>query len=233
MSDVFRIARLDLCFEPKPWAFAVERSADIATHFSILRADKPALYNGRVLLLHRLEIDGDILSGGYLETDFASFLAWRDFGFPGAPMWNCFAQGALRGSDSGYLLGVMGEHTANAGKVYFPSGTPDPNDIAGDSVDLDASLAREIFEETGLGPADYVPAPDWTCVRDGPRVALIKVMQLGELAEAVRTRILRNLAEETEPELSDMVIVRDASGLSDRMPDFIRAYFADRWERIS
>ena len=73
----------------------------------------------------------------------------------------------------------MGDHTANAGKIYFPSGTPDPNDIVGrDGVDLDASLAREIYEETGLGAADYEPAaPDWTCVLRGPRVALIKVMQ--------------------------------------------------------
>lgn len=223
---VVRVNHLDLRFEPQPWSFAVERRAEIDAHFAKLRAEKPAMYNGRVLLMHRHDLGGDTLRGAYLETDFASFIAWRDFGNPPPPVWNCFAQGALRGSDGAYLLGVMGEHTANAGKIYFPSGTPDLNDLVGEAVDLNASLAREIEEETGLTPADYTPAPDWACIFAGPRIALIKIMQLGEPAEAARDRIRHNLSLQSDPELSDMYIVRGPDDLRDVMPDFIRAYFA-------
>ena len=47
--------------------------------------------------------------------------------------------GTVRSSDGAYLLGVMNRHTANAGRVYFPAGTPDPDDIVGARVDLDGS----------------------------------------------------------------------------------------------
>ncbi len=45
-----------------------------------------------------------------------------------------------------FLLAVMGQHTLNAGQVYFPCGTPDPIDVVGDRVDLDASVQTEVLE---------------------------------------------------------------------------------------
>ena len=109
------------------------------------------------------------LSGAYLETDFASFIAWRDWGFPDKTMRNCFPMAALRSSDGAFLLGVMGAHTATAGQVYFPAGTPDPNDVVGERVDLEAGVMRELPEETGLGPADVDGAA--RLVRDAARSA--------------------------------------------------------------
>ena len=72
---------------------------------------------------------GDRFSASYFETDFASFLAWRDWGFPDRSVFNGFGMGALRCSDGAFVLGEMGRHTSNAGRIYFPSGTPDPDDI--------------------------------------------------------------------------------------------------------
>ena len=92
---------------------------------------------------------GGVLRGQYLETDFASFIAWRDWDFPDATVKNCFALGALRGSDGAFLLGVMGPHTMNAGRIYFPGGTPDPSDIAEGKVDLEGSV-RRLLDRLGL-----------------------------------------------------------------------------------
>ena len=91
----------------------------------------------------------------YFETDFASFLAWRDWGFPDSDVFNGFGMGALRCADGAFVMGEMGHHTANAGRIYFPSGTPDLDDLSGDTVDIAGSVAREVEEETGLTPADY------------------------------------------------------------------------------
>ena len=38
---VFHIDRLELSFAPKPWAFAVERRAEIDAYFSALMREKP------------------------------------------------------------------------------------------------------------------------------------------------------------------------------------------------
>src|SRR5262249_58082206 len=104
----------------------------------------------------------------FLETDFDSYIAGRHWGFPDAGVTNCFAQGALRAADGAFLLGVMGAHTAGAGSIYFPSGTPDPKDVTGDMVDLDGSVLRELAEETGLTARDVAGAPGSDAVGVGP-----------------------------------------------------------------
>ena len=112
---VVPVERLELAFAPRPWPFATEQRADIDAHFVQLRRANPALWNGRVLMLHEHAISGAAFHGAYLETDFASLLAWRHWDFPDACVKNCFAMGALRGSDGAFVLGVMGAHTSNPG----------------------------------------------------------------------------------------------------------------------
>src|SRR3972149_8015476 len=135
-------AHLDLTHSPWCWSFASERRREIDEHFVELRRDKPELWNGRVLLLRQFAIADGVFRGGYFETDFASFLAWRDWDFPDPAGMNCFAMGALRGNDGGFVLGEMAPHTANAGKIYFPAGTPAPTDVTSGTADLVGSVMR-------------------------------------------------------------------------------------------
>jgi 8-oxo-dGTP pyrophosphatase MutT (NUDIX family) len=230
MEDIpiIPVARLDLRFEPVAWRFAVERRDAIDAHFAKLRVDKPAMFNGRVLLLRRGAIADGTLSGAYLETDFASFIAWRDWGFPDKAMRNCFPMAALRSHDGAFLLGVMGSHTATAGQVYFPAGTPDPNDIVGESVDLGAGVMRELAEETGLGPADATPQPGWYATPLDQRLALMKVVQARQDADTLRRRILAFLAADAQPELCDIQIIRSVDDLHSAMPPYVSAFLADR-----
>src|SRR3954452_11333051 len=174
---LIRLTRLDLRFEPAPWPFAIERRAEIDGYFGELRAAKTQMWNGRALLLRRGEIGEGVLCGAYSEVDFASFIAWRDWGFPDTSVRNCFPMAALRSSDGAFLLGVMGAHTANAGHIYFAAGTPDPNDVVGDAVDLERSVMRELAEETGTGAADVSPEAGWTALTYGQRISLMKIVQ--------------------------------------------------------
>jgi hypothetical protein len=230
MNDIpiIPVRRLDLRFEPAAWRFADERRREIDTHFAKLRVERPEMWNGRVLLMHSGELADDVLSGAYLETDFASFIAWRDWGFPDKSVRNCFAMAALRSSDGAFLLGIMGNHTATAGQVYFAAGTPDQNDIAGDTVDLERGVMRELTEETGLGMADVEPQDGWHLTPLGQRIALMKIVQARQDAETLRARILAFIASESEPELAGVHVVRGMNDLHPKMPPYVAAFLADQ-----
>lgn len=227
--DVIRIERLALSFAPRPWPFSERERGRIDEYFSGLRSRMPQLWNGRMLLMHEHAIENGVFRGAYLETDFASFIAWRDWGFPDPVMRNCYAQAALRGSDGGFVLGVMGERTANAGQVYFPSGTPDLNDVVGETVDLAMSAGRELQEETGLTLSDVEPEAGWFAVMAGPRIAMMKVMRSREPAAALRERILASIAAQDEPELADILVARGPQDMHPRMPDYVTAFLGHVW----
>jgi 8-oxo-dGTP pyrophosphatase MutT (NUDIX family) len=227
--SIVAVDRLDLCFKPMSWAFATERRAEIDAWFAEQRGENPALWNGRVLLLHDYVLADGVFRGRYLETDFASFAAWRRWGRPPAAIHDCFGAAAVVAADGAFLLGVMGPHTANAGRIYFPCGTPDPDDIVGGNVDLDFSVRRELLEETGLDLAEFAAEPGWTTVFDNSLIAHIKVVRSRESADALRARALDYLVRERQPELADIRIVRSPADFGPAMPRFVTAFLAQRF----
>ena len=229
--SVVPIDRLVLGHSPWEWPFAHERRHEIEGHFAKLQRAKPSLYNGRVLMLRDYAIDAHVFRGRWFETDYASLLAWRDWDFPDRAVKNSFAMGALRGSDGGFLLGKMGAHTANAGDIYFPAGTPEPDDVIRGSVDLLGSVIREVEEETGLTPADFRPQPGWFTVLAGPRVAQMKILQSPMPADDLRRRIVNFLRRQEQPELSAIHIVRGPGDLPAALPPFMVAFLSYLWRR--
>jgi 8-oxo-dGTP pyrophosphatase MutT (NUDIX family) len=223
------IERLDFRLAPRPWAFAEKRRAEIDAHFAELRRSKPALWNGRVMLLYEVEHANAMIRGTCLETDYASMIAWKDWGFPDRGMRNFFGSAALRASDGAFLLVVMGPQTANAGQIYFATGTPDPADVFGNIVDLDRGVLRELGEETGLTARDVAAVPGWHAVFAGQRIALMKSLAVDAPAVELRERILRHMAGEAAPELADIRIVRGPADLDPRMPPFVTAFLHHQW----
>jgi 8-oxo-dGTP pyrophosphatase MutT (NUDIX family) len=221
---IHRVTKLDLNVRPSSWPFADERRDEIAAHFALQQRKTPQLWNGRVLLARNPDFTGDRFSADYFETDFADFLAWRDWGFPDNRVFNGFGMGALRCSDDAFVLGEMGQHTSNAGRIYFPSGTPDLDDISAGAVDMPRSVAREVEEETGLTAADYTAAAHWDCVVSGAAIALIRILHVDMPGEALRARIEANLARQHQPELSAIHLVRGVSDLTAAMPRFVTAF---------
>jgi hypothetical protein len=94
--------RIEIAVEPWRWEFAITRREEIDRHFAGRQRERPALWNGRVLLLNSYEIRNGVLRGSSFETDYASFLAWRDWDFPDGGVFNIFAAAALRGADGAY-----------------------------------------------------------------------------------------------------------------------------------
>jgi 8-oxo-dGTP pyrophosphatase MutT (NUDIX family) len=229
---VFRATRLHARSKPKDWAWAQEHRDLIATHWRTRTADRPKLFDGRVLLVSGHEAEGDAVRVRFFETDFSAFIAWRDLGYPDPLIANGFAMGALRGSDGAFVCGVMAGHTANAGRVYFPAGTPDRSDLRPDgSVDLAASLLRELKEETALPPESYTVADHWIVVRHWPTLAFLRPVAFAEPADAVAARIRANIACQKEPELADVWVIRGVDDVDEaRMPAFLQTFFRQAFE---
>ena len=98
------------------------RSAEIDRYFAEMQSQRSHLWNGRVLLLDRYAIADGVLRGACFETDYASFMAWRDWEFPDPCVYNFFAAAVLRAADGGYLVGEMASSTAGAGTDIFRAG---------------------------------------------------------------------------------------------------------------
>ena len=188
--------------------------------------EKPEIWNGRVLLgrnsgAHRANILPPIISRPILRA------FWRGAtgAFPIADVFNGFGMGALQSSDGAFLLGEMAGHTSNAGRIYFPAGTPDPDDVRDGMLDIAGSIVREIAEETGLDEADYAmdSALDLRAL-PVPSIAMIRILRVDMSGEALQARIEANLARETKPELSAVHLVRRRADIVPAMPRFVTAF---------
>ena len=87
---------------------------------------------------------------------------------------------------------------------------------------------RELTEETGLGFADALPEAGWVATPLGQRIALMKIVQARESADALRERIRAFLEAQDQPELSDIHIVRSVEDLRPTMPPYVAAFLHDR-----
>lgn len=225
---IVRLSRVDARVEPYDWGFAHENAEKIAAHWAKISAGKPAMFNGRVMLQHRAAIREGVFEAGYFETDYAAFMTWRDAGYPGPAIRNGFAMAALRASDGAFLCGRMGDHTANAGKVYFAAGTPDREDVRPDgALDLAGSVTRELGEETGLHVDELAVGEGWTALIEQGRIAFMREVAIDLPANEARALMLERMKHLEEEELSDIVIVRDlAETQKHDMPPFMRRYLA-------
>jgi 8-oxo-dGTP pyrophosphatase MutT (NUDIX family) len=220
------LREVDLRLVQGAWPWAEANRAAIDAHWAALTADNPSLFNGRVLVTRKRQIDGDVMTGEVIAVDYASFLAMRDFGAPDPGTGNCFAMAALRSADGAYVLGVMGSHTANAGRVYFPAGTPDMNDVLPDGrLDLLGSVSRELAEETGIAPDEVTIEDGWTAVFEGARIAMMRRVRSPLPSAELVSRIERFLATEEQPELAGITLVRTAADIDPAtMPGFLQHY---------
>lgn len=228
-EEIVTVRAVRCRFEPTPWRFALDRAEQIDAHWRAIARDNPSLFNGRVLLQHRGAVvtgpEGEaVFEGAYLETEFKAFMTWRDLGFPAAGVRNGFGMAALSSSDGAFLVGEMAPHTANAGRLYFPSGTPDPNDVRDGAVDIEGSVRRELAEETGLRPAEVAFDEGFTVVVDESRVGFMKRVRSPEPAEDLAARIHAFLAQEEQPELARMHIIRRVADIGPAVQSSCAAY---------
>jgi 8-oxo-dGTP pyrophosphatase MutT (NUDIX family) len=218
-----RIARCGLSVEAGGWPFAERRRAEIAAHWQRALTERPKMFDGTVYLLREGTLAGETFKGTFVRADFKSFLYWRETGYPDAGVRDGFGSAVLRSQEGHVLLGRQTSGNVNAGLAYPPGGFIDVRDVHEGAIDIEASVARELAEETGLEADDLARAPGYLLTRAGPLVSIGIEWRSQLPAEALRARILNHVARQSVPELADIVIVRSGGDIDeDMMPRFTR-----------
>ena len=229
VSTIAPIARIDARLEDWHWVWSAKHRQDIADHWDQVCAGNPHIYDGTVLLMHQGVVDGDVYKSRYFKAPYSHFLALRDWGHPDKTVRNGFSCAALQSLDGAYLLGVMGENTSNAGKIYFPAGTPDLNDCAGEHIDIAGSAARELLEETGFGRQQVHFDGRITLVDEALRVAFLCHATLTMTTEAALDCFKQWHERQNHPELAGLYVVRSKADL---IPDRMHPYLLDWFETV-
>lgn len=214
------ITALDLRLHSGSWSFAEAEKLRITEHWRKLADANPRIWNGDVLICAGAEVADTVLTGRFIKTDYASFVAWRDWGWPDKSVSNVFGSAIVHTADNALLYGRMASHTLNAGKIYPPGGSLEMRDVSVDGrVDVMGSLIRELAEETGLKAADAERA-ELLAVFDGPRLSVAQVFRFAQPADMLAEAVRHYLRSGHEDELSDIEIVRASSQFDSTMPAY-------------
>lgn len=224
------LSRIEARLVPREWDWARHNAAEVERNWQRRVAERPALFDGTVLLCHDWRLREGTCQVSFFGVRYAQFIAFRDAGSPDPGIFNAFAAIVPCTADGAVLLGEMGAHTANAGQVYFPCGTPDLGDVREDgTVALAESAARELAEETGLTlPPGAGDAP-WLLLHGERQLAFLQPIRLPEpataLSERAQSHCRRQAAGHHGSELAGIVTARGPDDIDEtRMPSFVRAY---------
>lgn len=205
------------------WAYARSAAAEIDAAWANAQRTNPKFFNGTVYLLDAVAYSGRRLDARLLRSDFKSYLYWRRNGFPETGVRDGFGSALIRAADGAYLLGRQRAGNVNAGLVYLPGGFIDGRDVAADgTIDIAASITRELEEETGLTSADVEALPGFLATENGPHLSIAKTFQSSLASDALKAHIERHIAADAASELECIVIVRTARDLDGlAMPSYV------------
>jgi 8-oxo-dGTP pyrophosphatase MutT (NUDIX family) len=210
---------------PEPLAYKERNGAAIAANWHRETAANPALYNGPVYLAPQARLTGGMLEATYARCDFATLMYWRSDGSEDRP-WHIFGVGVVVSSDNRLIAARMSKRTALAGRVYFPAGSIDEGDIVAGQADYDASMTREVREETGLELGWARPEASLHMVTARHSVALFRRFHFPLPAEQLVAHVRNHIEGQRQPELDEPVVITGQGEMGDNTPTYIRA-FAD------
>lgn len=224
-----RIATLLVETNAAPWSLAVAHSAAIEAHWQRRKTGNPAFFNGHVFVLQTVECQShadrtqSVRAQFSLET-FASFLYWRDHPALAAQGLDGFGSALVCSREGFCLLGLQAPATLNAGQVLIPGGFLDARDARPDGrIDIDAAIARELEEETGLSAKTLERDAGYIMTRIGRMCGFTIVYRSPMPAADLRARMLEGITQTCEQELADVVVITGPSDLdSYNVPEHTR-----------
>lgn len=183
----------------------------------------PTLYDGEIYLAPRVSFSNGVLHADYQRTSFRSLLYWRKDKTIDKP-FHIFGSGVIVSSDNRLLLGQMASHNAVGGRIYFPAGSNDDQDIVDGEVDFAGNARREVLEETGIDLNDAVRCSGFNLVMSERSLALFRCYHFEQTAAELVQQAQQFIAAEDVPELSRVLMIGQGDALDERSPAYIRAF---------
>ncbi len=230
---LFDIGEVVARLEPGLHGHEADHRSAIDANWASNSATNPALFNGPTVLGTQWAVEGDRLGIRCRKTDYATLIHW--LATPGSQTSvgiersggavHFFANAVMTGSDGRVVMGRMAGQTYNAGKVYMPSGSFDPEDFSDGQADFHANMQREVAEETGID-LGMAQAGQWSAVAGRGLIAVFRLYRFevaaAELAEQARDW----LSTEGDGELAEILTFAPGDIHSD-MPGHVRLFMED------
>ncbi|APH72684.1 hypothetical protein [Aquibium oceanicum] len=230
MNRLVDVADARLRVDPAPHPYEARNAAAIEANWQRETAANPHLFDGRVLVFSRLETTRGRFEGEAHAARFATFMHWRKESDK-QDMRHVFANAVLVTTDGALVAIEMGAHTVSAGKVYFPSGSFEPDDVADGEIDIVGNMRREVAEETGLSIDGLPHEPGYRVLALDTGTVLTTRFRLPMSAGEAEERIRAHMATEEQPEIARPVIIRDAAlagiNVAGHMPQLVDWHFAN------
>lgn len=183
----------------------------------------PTLYDGEIYLAPRVSFSNGVLHADYQRTSFRSLLYWRKDKTSDKP-FHIFGSGVIVSSDNRLLLGQMASHNAVGGRIYFPAGSNDDQDIVDGEVDFAGNARREVLEETGIDLNNAARRSGISLVMSERSLALFRCYYFEQSADELEQQAQQFIAGEDVPELSRVLMIGQGDGLDERSPAYISTF---------
>lgn len=220
--NVTNLKSAEVRLSHEAWEFEAAYADKIDTYWAYRCEQQPTLFNGEVLMLRYWSLQSGRFSGQCIKADYKSFLYWREHNAPDPSVVDFFATAALYSREGWLILGRSGTDMSNAGEIYPPCGSLQLGEFGRD-LDLDASIVREVHEETGIEIDSSQLGPP-VLIEAFPQLVLIRPANLEITASEIVHRIDRHLRSTATRELDGSVVVKDRSAIQEAMPPFTIAY---------
>ncbi|MBP1850926.1 NUDIX hydrolase [Rhizobium halophytocola] len=229
-NTVFEIASVDLRVDPGEHPFHEAQKAKAAGNWLREKAQKPAMFDGQVMLQRELVVDAaGVRATGHL-VPYSTFLWWRR----SAPAtgFHLFGLPVVVSGDGAIIAIRMADHTANAGQVYCAAGSLDASDVVNGRCDLLGNMVREVREETGLDLAAAEDDGRLLASHAGRTLAIYRIFRFEASADDLLAAIEDHRLNAADQEISGAVAIRsadpDAHHYNVAMPPLLRWFFAGR-----
>ncbi len=219
-NTIVPLSRVSFAVEEELHPFEVEHRDAINRNWEEEIKAKPRLFDGRVAMFDAHDYSGGRLTAVCRPVRFATFLYWRKIQ-PVEGAEHFFAHAVPVASDNTLIAVRMGSHTANAGQVYFAAGSFDPNDFIGGRIDIEANMAREVMEETGIDLKDASAESGYAAWRFGGNTVIFRRYRFNLDPETMAERIAHHIVCDPDPEIDCAVTIRSGCALPDQLTSYM------------